>query len=105
VVYTDEKKMNFKQFFKQMSYLMQQQLLISDLNPHAEEFISKDELWFQNKEKEFVWNNSWIFDDEEEEDKEDTLSEAPGASTPPVMLLDNELNDEENEKFYDCIII
>lgn len=81
---------------------MNQQLLISDLNPQAKEFISKEELWFQTKEKEFIWNNSWIFD---EEDNEDTLSEAEGASTPPVMLQDYEVKDGDNEEFYDCIQI
>ena len=80
---------------------MNQQLLISDLNPQAKEFISKEELWFQSKEKEFIWNNSWIFDDDEEEDNEDTQSEAQGMSTPPVMFQDLEFN-EENEEFYDC---
>ena len=78
---------------------MHQQLLISDLNPNAEAFFSKEELWFQSKEKEFIWNNSWIFDDEEEEDNEDTLSEDP--VTSKLILLDN----EETETFYDCIII
>jgi hypothetical protein len=81
---------------------MYQQLLISDLNPQAKEFISKEELWFQSKQKEFIWNHSWIFNEEEKEDCEDTQSEAQGASTPPVMLQDYDVNNDENEEFYDC---
>lgn len=106
---------------------MQQQQMISDLNPYATEFVSKEELWFQTKEKEFVCKNAWLFDgglapprrelsSRSENDKDTHMneneyeSEPEPCSTPPQIITDCEADyevefeglEEKEEMFYDC---
>lgn len=98
--------------------MQQQQTIISDLNPNAAEFVSKEELWFITKEKEFVTNNTWLFegglgrspgqagdsdeDDDNKKDTPDTEWENEPCSTPPQMFEECEMEECEDRVFYDC---
>lgn len=87
-----------------------QQQIISDLNPNAAEFVSKEELWFVTMEKQFVTNNSWLFEDNQNTqlNENEYEPETEPCSTPPQMITECEVElefvglDQKAETFYDC---
>ena len=90
--------MNLNRKVSQCTTMQQQQTIDSDLNPNATEFVSKEELWFQTMEKEFVWKNSWLFEETDDE-QNDTQYEIEQCSTPPQILEDSELEECDLEEF------